>query len=297
MLFSLLLGASVVQASLQSLTSFCGTPNPSDAQIASSHTGRDLSHGGGSLLAANISVTVYLHSIAPNETALLSVTAAAFKAAKPTTDVKTNQVFQQATLEEQFQVLHDVYSRYGITMKLGGTSRTANASWSTVTNLTDELAMKSALRQGNYQTLNLYVQSIYPTLGRCFYPEADAVPGSETFTLDGCQIDVSTVPGADSPTGNDRGYMAVHEVGHWFGLPHTFQGGCQGTDYVDDTPAQATPSWNCTVGQDTCPDLPGLDPLYNFMNYQADNCWNEFTPGQLKRMQEQWTTFRANSTV
>ncbi|KAK0378441.1 metalloprotease 1 [Colletotrichum limetticola] len=275
MLFSLLLSASLAQASLHSLTSFCGTPDPSDKQIARSLAGRDVGSSGSSLPAANISVPVYLHSVAPNQTALLS----------------------EATLEAQFQVLHDTFTKYGITMTLSGTSRTVNASWSTVTNPTDELAMKSALRKGTYQSLNIYVQAIHPTLGRCFYPEADAFPGSETFILDGCQIDANTVPGADSPTGNDRGYMAVHEVGHWFGLPHTFQGGCTGTDYVDDTPAQATPSWNCTVGQDTCPGLPGVDPLYNFMNYQADNCWNEFTPGQVQRMHEQWATFRANSTV
>ncbi|WYZ40651.1 hypothetical protein EsH8_IV_000992 [Colletotrichum jinshuiense] len=199
----------------------------------------------GGIVATNISVPVYIHSIASNESGLLS----------------------QATLEKQFQVLHDVFGGYGIAMKLGGITRTVNASWSAHS---AELDMKSTLRQGGYSALNLYVQELYPTLGRCFYPVASAEPGSEAFILDGCQIDVNTVPGGASKEGNDRGFMAVHEVGHWFGLAHTFNGGCAGGDFVDDTPAQATPSWDCTAGQDTCPDLPGQDPLHNFMNYQAE---------------------------
>ncbi|GKT91362.1 metalloprotease 1 [Colletotrichum tofieldiae] len=128
---------------------------------------------------------------------------------------------QETVLREQFQVLHDVFGRYGIAMTLAGTTHTVNASWSAHS---EEVNMKTTLRRGTYGALNMYVQDLYPTLGRCFYPVASATPGSRDFILDGCQIDVNTVPGGASREGNNRGFMAVHEVGHWFGLAHTFTG-------------------------------------------------------------------------
>lgn len=76
--------------------------------------------------------------------------------------------------------------------------------------------------------------------------------------------------------------MTVHEVGHWLGLFHTFNSpkdiedatGCDGPgDYVDDTPAEAYPVGGDTCpepGRDTCPGLPGLDPIDNYMTYVAE---------------------------
>ena len=84
------------------------------------------------------------------------------------------------------------------------------------------------------------------------------------------------------------------------GLYHTFQGGCDpdpnGGDGVADTPAEANPTLaikSCAAPMDSCPTLPGDDPLHNYMAYVDPGCRTQFTPGQWDRMAVQWTAFRA----
>jgi hypothetical protein len=71
----------------------------------------------------------------------------------------------------------------------------------------------------------------------------------------------------------------MHTVGHWFGLLHVFEGGCTGTDYCDDTPAQAGPSYShksdpnnirSCPAVDSCPQYPGTDNIFNFVSVIRD---------------------------
>ena len=70
--------------------------------------------------------------------------------------------------------------------------------------------------------------------------------------IDGATVLYASLPGGGEP-GYDQGDSLVHEVGHWAGLLHTFQGVCGDLgDMVADTPPERTPGYGCEEGRDTC---------------------------------------------
>jgi hypothetical protein len=205
-----------------------------------------------------------------------------------------------ATIAEQMTVLNLAFAGfYGgvdtdFSFTLAGVDRTNNAAWfDAEPGSPEEFAMKGALKRGGPTALNVYstsgAQDFF--LGWAYFPKIN-VWHKKFAVLDGVVIHWGSMPGGPFGSAFSLGQTATHEVGHWLGLYHTFERGCQADgDRIDDTPAMLEPTSGCPVGKDTCPEA-GLDPIHNFMDYSFDSCYEEFTADQSSRMQKQYLHWR-----
>ncbi len=197
-----------------------------------------------------------------------------------------------AEVQQQIDVLNVAYAGNGpggtgsptpFRFVLAAVDRTANDTWFNMSySLVPsdaERAAKAALNKGGRSALNFYTAKLADsTLGWARWPW-DIAAG-----VDGVVVRYSTLPGGSS-THYDLGDTATHEVGHWLGLVHTFQGGCdEPGDEVDDTAAERSPAAGCPASRDTCPAQAGGDPIENFMDYSDDVCMFKFSAGQSTRM-------------
>jgi hypothetical protein len=185
--------------------------------------------------------------------------------------------------------------------------RTYNSEWfgmpfsSSSIGKVREREAKTALHRGGATDLNFYTINDTDWRGNQNPAWAEFPSSYEANPiLDGIVIPYTMLPDGTRP-GFSSGDIAVHEVGHWLGLSHTYSARdprpedvatiCSNNslgDQVDDTPAHiqysADVGADCPTPRDTCPNIAGSDPLDNFMNDRSDACKTRFTQGQCARL-------------
>jgi PKD repeat protein len=102
---------------------------------------------------------------------------------------------------------------------------------------------------------------------------------------------------------NSSSNTLTHEIGHYFNLYHTFQGGCgsgcsTSGDFVCDTPPTANANYGCNTNLNTCSNDQGGDKpdmIENYMDYS--NCSHMFTIGQSSRIDASLISTRRASLI
>jgi len=199
----------------------------------------------------------------------------------------------KATVEKQLAALNEAYSTASDQAGLKYVFKVAEITRVSGPDMCDqgnEAKMKQKLRKGGANTLNLYITDL-SACGLLGYSSWPWDLSKKPLHMDGVVIHYDTLPGGNYKPYN-MGRTTIHEVGHFLGLYHTFQNGCNGAgDAVEDTPFCAAPTEGCPSNKDTCPQ-PGTDPVRNFLDYSDDSCMRSFTPGQFQRIEQMWKQYR-----
>lgn len=139
--------------------------------------------------------------------------------------------------------------------------------------------------------VNIWVGARNDVIGDATLPQNEDIPLDEDGIV--IKYDAFGSHVASNPRFN-RGRTLTHEMGHFFNLLHLFgnETGCDTDgDFVEDTPEQSGPYFDCPDG-DSPVSCGSLDMESNFMNFRDDQCMHFFTKGQSLRMLQSLFTHR-----
>lgn len=154
---------------------------------------------------------------------------------------------------------------------------------------TDDITVKDLNRWDPYCYINVWiVGEIQGGVAGYAY-----LPGSHGNPEDGIVLEAAWMG-----TGQANSCVLTHEMGHYLGLYHTFDGGCTNNDCTvdgdqvcDTPPDQSTAPVACNGTFNSCTTdaqsgFPNdVDDLFkDYMDYGDWNCYNLFTQGQTDRM-------------
>jgi Pregnancy-associated plasma protein-A len=168
-----------------------------------------------------------------------------------------------------------------------GITRSTNNTW-----FNDGGSYWNSLAWDTNRYLNIYTNSASGALGYVPDLPQGGIAGSNS---DRVVILYSTF-GRNAPYSPfNLGRTVTHELGHYFGLYHTFNGGCSNSytsgDRIADTNPESSPTYGCPGSRSSCGQAAPID---NYMDYSDDRCMNKFTDEQNNRMRCSLLHYRPN---
>ena len=181
--------------------------------------------------------------------------------------------YSDQSIYDIMEILNSNYQEHNFFFTLDTIDRTENSTWFSSWEDANASQGMQELAIDPYHYLNIYTADLNAigVEGYSYLPNSWA----NNSYMQSVNLDYRSL---------SAGWIITHEVGHHLGLPHTFQNNCtEPNDGIDDTPQHDESGlWSCNQNQDTCPNDPGNDPVYNYMNYSG-TCQNEYTQGQEDR--------------
>jgi gliding motility-associated-like protein len=158
---------------------------------------------------------------------------------------------------------------------------------------TQDIDLKNVIRWDPLRYINIWLVREICSNNGCGVAGYAYFPSAHGGLHDGIVMEAKWFGSSNGNSG-----VQIHEMGHYLGLYHTFEGGCTNNDCLadgdrvcDTPPDQSTAAVPCGGTANSCStdtqsgfatDQP--DMFWNYMDYGDWDCYSAFTQGQTDRM-------------